>query len=743
MPLGAVDPDSVGGYQLLDRLGSGGMGVVYLARSASGRQVAVKVVHAQFAQNEEFRIRFRQEVAAVRRVSGAFTASVVDADPDAGLPWMATLYVPAPTLSDRVDKQGPLPAVEVLRLARGLVEALGDIHRVDVVHRDLKPANVLMAPDGPRVIDFGISRAVDHESLTFTGHIMGTPPFMSPEALSRPREVTAASDIFSLGALLVYAATGHGPFDAESPYLTMYQVVHEQPVLDRVAPPLRGVVERCLDKDPSGRPDLEELARMLGELSEEGLAAGDDAPGPAAGPSSGPGRLRPLSTPLSPLLSRPLSRLLRGRSSLALAAVVTVAGLGAGVLVLAGIRDTGGPTDDRPLAVPSAGVGRSSPAREAALPAGWHSWELTLSGANGEPDAFTDCRAYELAVYCNGDRFHAARIDAASGRVDWRVPSSDPGASSGIDVRAGRVLLRGPASPDGSQRQDLIVLDADTGKEIWTRRAVFTGRVAFFGRAVLSSDGIGDGSLVGRDAATGAELWSTPWPGGGPLCQPLVFDDAPYAACSGTPEEGTTFLRLDPGNGTPEEIIHMKGLAIAVGLDGGDLIVLVPDAGAVPEERFRSLLRVDVRTGSRRTVKLSERPVGAATLAGDRLFFVQDTGRVTAVDTTTGDRLWSEDTAVDLLGPPIASEREGAVHLSSYSGRLVALDLRTGRKRWQTTAMGTSAFGSSEGAFPMRTGGSLVTRANGSLRSIDPLHPNTGRRPAGAGSLPPEERAGD
>ncbi|MFE4175743.1 PQQ-binding-like beta-propeller repeat protein [Streptomyces sp. NPDC056909] len=250
-------------------------------------------------------------------------------------------------------------------------------------------------------------------------------------------------------------------------------------------------------------------------------------------------------------------------------------------------------------------------------------------------------------------------------------------------------------------------------------------------------------SLVGRDAATGAELWSTPWPGGGPVCQPLVFDDAPYAACSGTPEEGTTFLRLDPGNGTPEEIIHMKGLAIAVGLDGGDLIVLIPDAEAVPEERFRSLLRVDVRTGSRRTVKLSERPVGAATLVGDRLFFVQDTGRVTAVDTTTGDRLWSEDTAVDLLGPPIASEREGAVHLSSYSGRLVALDLRTGRKRWQTTAMGTSAFGSSEGAFPMRTGGSLVTRANGSLRSIDPLHPNTGRRPAGAGSLPPEERAGD
>ncbi|MFF3754906.1 protein kinase [Streptomyces sp. NPDC002018] len=722
-----MDPDSIGGYQLLDRLGSGGMGVVYLARSASGRQVAVKVVHAQFAQNEEFRTRFRQEVAAVRRVSGAFTASVVDADPDAGLPWMATLYVPAPTLSDRVDERGPLPAVEVLRLARGLVEALGDIHRVDVVHRDLKPANVLMAQDGPRVIDFGISRAVDRESLTFTGHIMGTPPFMSPEALSRPREVTAASDIFSLGALLVYAATGHGPFDAESPYLTMYRVVHEEPTLDRVAPSLREVVERCLDKDPSGRPGLEELARMLGELSEDDLWADGEVPGPAAGPASGSEWLRPL----------------RGRASVALVAAVSVVGLGAGALMLADTTDTGRTAADRPPAAPTTGADGPSPVREAALPKGWRPWELALSDAKGEPDAFTDCRAYELAVYCNGGAFHAARIDAASGHVDWRVPSTGPGESTGIEARAGRVLLRGPASWDGSQREDLIVLDAETGKNLWTRRAVFTGRVAFFGRAVFSSDGMEDGSLVGRDAATGVELWSTPWPDGGLICYPLVFDDAPYAACSATPQEGTTFLRLDPRNGTPKKIIHVKGNTTAIGTDGSDLLILVSTARDAPAERFRSLLRVDVRTGSRRTVKLPEQPVGATALAGDRLFFVQGTGRVTAVDTTSGRQLWSADTAVDLLGPPTASEREGAVYLSSYSGRLVALDLGTGRKRWQTSAIGTSAFGSSERTAPMRAGGALVTRANGSLRSIDPLHPNAERQPAGAGSSPPAGPAAD
>ncbi|MDX3851839.1 protein kinase domain-containing protein [Streptomyces sp. AK02-01A] len=704
VPLSAVDPDSIGGYQLLERLGSGGMGVVYLARSASGGRVAVKVVHAQFAQNEEFRTRFRQEVAAVRRVSGAFTASVVDADPDAALPWMATLYVPAATLSDRVDKRGPLTAAEVLRLARGLVEALGDIHHADVVHRDLKPANVLMAQDGPRVIDFGISRAVDHESLTFTGHIMGTPPFMSPEALSRPREVTAASDIFSLGALLVYAATGQGPFDAESPYLTMYQVVHEPPALDRVAPALRGIVERCLEKDPADRPGLEELARMLDELPANGLPA--DVQGPAARPSSR--WLRPL----------------RGRSSRTLAAVATAVALAAGTLVLADTVDTGSPVDDRPPAASTGSVSRPAPVREAPLPAGWRPWELTGSGSDGETDAVTDCRAYELAVYCNGDGFHAARIDAASGHVDWRVPSTEPGSSSGVDVRAGRVLLRGPASPDGSQREDLMVLDAKTGRNLWKRRAVFTGAVTFFGRAVLSSDGMEEGSLVGRDARTGAELWSTPWPGTGLVCDPMVFADAPYAACSGTPEEGTTFLRLDPENGTPKKIIHVKGVTTAIGVDGGDLLILSSEAKDTPENWFRFLLRVDIGTGHRRTLKLPEHPVSAATLAGGHLFFVQDTGRVTAIDVTTGQQVWSEDTAVDLLGTPIVSGREGAVYLSSYSGRLVALDLRTGRKRWQTAAMGASAWGTTGGVLSIRAGGSLVTRANGSLRSIDPLHPN-------------------
>ncbi|NUR29864.1 MAG: serine/threonine protein kinase, partial [Catenulispora sp.] len=273
MPLQKDDPESVGGYRLVDRIGAGGMGVVYWGRSRSGRDVAVKVVHAQYAEDAVFRARFRQEIKAVRKVSGAFTAPVVDADPEAVRPWMATQYVAGSSLAQRIRDHGALHGTELRRLALGLVEALRDIHGAGVVHRDLKPANVLMAEDGPRVIDFGISRAAEnHTALTETGQMIGTPPFMSPEQLTDARTVGFASDVFSLGALLVYAATGHGPFDADSPYLTAYRVVHDEPVLDGVGRPMRAVLERCLAKEAGERPGLDELAREFAAALPEPTA---------------------------------------------------------------------------------------------------------------------------------------------------------------------------------------------------------------------------------------------------------------------------------------------------------------------------------------------------------------------------------------------------------------------------------------------------------------------------------------
>ncbi|GGU92723.1 serine/threonine protein kinase [Streptomyces albospinus] len=259
----AERPEYAGQYRLETRLGAGGMGVVHLARSSSGLLLAVKVIHAEFAQDPEFRGRFRQEVTAARRVSGAFTAPVVDADPEAERPWMATLHIPGPTLSDHVKRNGPMAPVEVRRLAAGLAEALRDIHRAGVVHRDLKPGNVLLAADGPKVIDFGISRPSDSEMRTETGKLIGTPPFMAPEQFQRPREVGPAADVFALGSVLVHAATGRGPFDSESPYLVAYQVVHDDADLSGVPEELVPLVEGCLAKDPADRPTPGALMELL------------------------------------------------------------------------------------------------------------------------------------------------------------------------------------------------------------------------------------------------------------------------------------------------------------------------------------------------------------------------------------------------------------------------------------------------------------------------------------------------
>ncbi|MER5762999.1 protein kinase [Streptomyces sp. NPDC002082] len=282
MTLRDGDPRAIGGYVLIARLGSGGMGTVYSGRAASGRLVAVKLVHQQFADDPEFRTRFRQEVAAARRVSGAFTAAVVDADPDAERPWMATQLVPGRTLGARVKADGPLRGSALRVLALGLVEALRELHTTGVIHRDLKPDNVMLTDDGPRVIDFGISRAAGQQTLTSTGQILGTPPYMSPEQLSAPARVRPSSDVFSLGSVLVFAATGRGPFHAESHYMTAYRVVSDAPDIEGLADSLRAVVGACLAKEAAARPGPDELLAVLAQIPAadwETPLREDDGPG--------------------------------------------------------------------------------------------------------------------------------------------------------------------------------------------------------------------------------------------------------------------------------------------------------------------------------------------------------------------------------------------------------------------------------------------------------------------------------
>jgi serine/threonine protein kinase len=252
------DPQQIGPYRLRRRLGAGGMGQVYLGLSPGGRAVAVKVIRADLAQDPEFRARFRREITVARKVSGLFTAPVIDADLDGPVPWLATEYVSGPSLADAVSEHGPLPVASVLELAAGLAEGLSAIHAAGVVHRDLKPANVLLADDGPRVIDFGISRAVEASALTHTGLVVGSPGFMSPEQ-AEGRQVGPSSDIFSLGAVLAFAATGQGPFGTGSTPALVYRVVHNLPQLDQVPAEVRPLVERCLAKDPTRRPTARDL----------------------------------------------------------------------------------------------------------------------------------------------------------------------------------------------------------------------------------------------------------------------------------------------------------------------------------------------------------------------------------------------------------------------------------------------------------------------------------------------------
>ena len=259
------DPREIGPYRLLGQLGSGGMGQVFLGMSAGGRPIAVKVIRTELATDPEFRGRFRREVAAAQKVSGLFTALVVDADLDCPMPWLATAYVAGPSLTEAVRGHGPLPVRSVLALAAGLTEGLDAIHAAGVVHRDLKPSNVLLAEDGPRVIDFGISEAAEASVVAGANVLIGSPGYMSPEQVLGA-DIGPASDIFSLGSVLTFAATGTGPFGAGSHAALMYRLVNNRAELDSVPGELRSLVASCLAKNPGDRPTACQLLAEVGAL---------------------------------------------------------------------------------------------------------------------------------------------------------------------------------------------------------------------------------------------------------------------------------------------------------------------------------------------------------------------------------------------------------------------------------------------------------------------------------------------
>ena len=419
------DPRHVAAYRLVERLAVGGMGIVYLGESPSGRPVAVKLIRPHLADNPEFRARFRLEVRAARLVGGYHTAAVVDADPDADPPWMITEYVQGPSLQARVDRDGPLDPVAVHQLAAALAEGLHAIHSCDLVHRDLKPLNIIMASDGPRIIDFGIAKVVGKNSdprLTGTGMVVGTPAFLSPEQLDSGL-VGPASDIFSLGSVLAFAVAGHAPFDRKNFTATSYAIVNQPPDLHSIADPLLGILTACLAKDPASRPTAASLLTCLYKTRPS--AAPSSPPDPVtASPAS---RTRPPKPPLVRASVR--RRVLVRRASAARVAVPRA------------------PTDQAFLSPPVSPQLQVPPAR--------HGWRLVtadlagrwLASANGDGIITAWLAGSGLPVRSWSA---AARVRAmAAGPGDLLVVATDDGRVSAWDVVAGTACPYLPGTVPG------------------------------------------------------------------------------------------------------------------------------------------------------------------------------------------------------------------------------------------------------------------------------------------------------
>ncbi|MDQ0715264.1 serine/threonine protein kinase [Streptomyces luteogriseus] len=638
-------PDYAGHYRLESILGSGGMGVVHLARSTSGMKLAVKVVHAAFARDPEFRGRFRQEVAAARQVSGAFTASVVDADSEAERPWMATLFIPGPTLSDHVKRKGAMSAAELRRLMAGLAEALRDIHRVGVVHRDLKPSNVLLAEDGPKVIDFGISRPKDSELRTETGKLIGTPPFMAPEQFRRPREVGPAADVFALGSVMVHAATGRGPFDSDSPYVVAYQVVHDEPDLTGVPASLAPLVVRCLAKEPEDRPTPDELMRELRSVA----ASYDtqafipaqrtvDTPQPGPEPRVEEGQRQP--------------RRRRGKWPLVgagLLGVATAVALGS-VYVLGG---------DSPSPVSSQAPRTTS--------AAFSPWETASAPEKGTPQ----CSYGKETLVC-AQKGRVFALDPSDGRQLWRQTVA--AAQGGRPVVSG-----GLVQPALDRRTHLQALDPGSGRTRWRQIVPSYNGLAYAGATLLVT-GV-DGTVTGVDSASGRTKWSHRIQGHqSPYFASFAGDPLAYVTSPSEDGASTRVTAVAPQTGKVRWDVRLKGSLQPVGTVDGSVFFVSVDAvyGSA-----KAVVRYTPDDGASRHVSLPvalEQP--QATVRGNRVYLMGDGGSLVAVDMDTRKQAWSLETAVTRGSAPVTDGRY--VYFSAPDGRLVGVDAREGRLLGQT-----------------------------------------------------------
>ncbi|MER5517197.1 MULTISPECIES: serine/threonine-protein kinase [unclassified Streptomyces] len=733
------DPRRIGPFEVLGRLGAGGMGLVYLARSASGRRVAIKTVRTELAEDQLFRVRFTREVEAARAVSGFYTAAVVDADPRAAVPWLATAYVPAPSLEEIVNDCGPLPAQAVRWLAAGVAEALQSIHGAGLVHRDLKPSNVLVVEDGPRVIDFGIASGVSNTRLTMTNVAVGTPAYMSPEQAKDSRSVTGASDVFSLGSMLVFAATGHPPFHGANPVETVFMLLREGPDLEGLPEELRPLIESCMQMEAVGRPNPADLQAQLAPhlfgsgsddsgtasawLPEKAVALIESRRGgrPAVKPSASPSGARSggrLAVPPPPSYDPVVP--------------VPVGAPDAGPVRLAGAQVPIGPgprvADARAAAVkappPEAGLvanwSRPRPGVNGADPAvppvpvqppetasGWRPWRFRMSNdvwgtpaVDGDLVYVTSFEVHALDVATGRRRFKTRDVAWSMAVADGRIHASDGPTLFALEAREGGDLWR--LSTDawvyalkadrgtlvtGTRGGGVQAWEASNGQRLWELSGAQTDFEAPESGPSLHEGTVfvwQDARLRALDARTGDERWSYPIGdaascGGVPVRLTHAPDGFVYASA------GTRVIALDAATGRVRW--HFEAPAVFLSPPAFVPGPAVTGGGVYLADYLGTVYALDATDGRDRwriatEARASIEPV---LVAAGHVHVGSGKGLYT-LDAVTGTPKWRFQAGGDVVGAPVVAE--GRIHFGSTDHLLYTLKADDGRLRWKLATGG-------------------------------------------------------
>jgi serine/threonine protein kinase/outer membrane protein assembly factor BamB len=680
--LTADDPRVIGDFRLQSRLGAGGMGRVYLGFSPAGRAVAVKVIHPHLARDPSFTARFRREVAAAQAVNAIYATPVVAAGPDDTPPWLATAFVPAPPLQDVVAQNGPLPEEAVWKLAAGLAEALRAVHASGLVHRDLKPGNVLMAADGPRLIDFGIARVMDGTRLTQTDGVVGTPSFMSPEQ-AQGAPVEGPSDVFSLGGVVCFAATGQAPFGSGIPAATLlYKIVFNQPQLDALPIQLRQMVAACLDKNPANRPTPAQLASAL-------------MPGLPGTDPSAPSRLSFWPEPVERFISDYRARLDSDGADTPFTPPPSNGWQLSGVPTAQGAP--GGPTPPVPMIGDSTvrgarhtkGAGEPVLSRRRALAvlagavtagAGIAGWEVSQHTGNGTPKL----AAFTLPA-------------VAPGKVAWKF---DANASVSYAAQAGNRVY---VATNGNK---IFALSATTGKPVWeiTSTTELNDSLGVAGGTVVVAGGNGP---YGLSAATGKQLWSIKQEDSARL---LMSGGSAYMGFAAKTNLTGGVTVLDPATGV---LLWTYAFGQDDGVTG-NLTVADGNVYAVTDNEDKSVLFVLSATSGglrKRITGLGALAEGSLAASKGVLYAGLDDkqGTVIAVNTTTGKTLWKITLGDDAFPPYMAIE-SGLVFAGTVprgntaaGASLYALDPASGKTVWSQPVRA----GVNEG--PYATGGVVYT----------------------------------